>query len=336
MAEDGGKISKSLKNYTDPMLLVEKFGADAFRYYLANSPAMRGEQIDFSDKGLEEVYKKNIQRLENVLDFYNMYKTDDVKMGTSSHNILDIWILNRLHEVINRSVDGYENYKLDEAVSGVDLFIDDLSTWYLRRSRDRLKDGSVEALETMKYIFTEFSKAIAPVMPFMAERVYQDVLGTNESVHLQTYPEKKSVDENVIKEMRDVREVVTSLLMIRQKNNLPVRQPLSLATINKNIDKKYFEIIAEEVNVKEIKVNEGSEACELDMNLNPELIREGKQRELAREIKDRRKELNLVAADEILLFIDADRYDLVDEQYKTEMKIRECHVSEDFIVEKAA
>jgi isoleucyl-tRNA synthetase len=336
LAKGGEKLSKSLKNYTDPMLLVEKYGADALRYALVNSPAMRGEAVEFPDSLPEEVYKKNIQRLENVLDFYNMYKTEDVKMGTGSHNILDIWILNRLHEVINRSVDGYENYKLDEAVSGVDLFIDDLSTWYLRRSRDRLKDGSVEALETMKYVFVEFSKAIAPVMPFIAERVYQDVFGTNESVHLQTYPEKKSVDENVIKEMRDVRDVVTALLMIRQKNNLPVRQPLSLATINKNIDKKYFEIIAEEVNVKEIRVNEGSEACELDMNLNPELIREGKQRELAREIKDRRKELNLVASDYIILFIEADRYDLVDEQYKTEMKIRECHVSEDFIVEKAA
>lgn len=334
LAKGGEKLSKSLKNFTDPMILVEKFGADAMRYSLVNSPAMRGEGVEFSDTLVEEVYKKNIQRLENVLDFYNMYKTNTVEAKTTSTNILDQWILARLHEVINKSIDGYENYKLDEAVSGVDLFIDDLSTWYLRRSRDRLKDGSMEALETMKYVFTEFAKAIAPVMPFLAERVYQDVMNTTESVHLKVYPEKKEVNANVIEEMKTVREIVTSLLMIRQKNNLPVRQPLSLATINKNIDKKYFDIIAEEVNVKEIKIDEGAETCELDMNLNPELIREGKQRELAREIKDRRKELNLVAADEVILFIDADRYDLVDEQYKTEMKIRECHVSEDFIVEK--
>ncbi len=335
MAEDGGKISKSLKNYTDPMLLVEKFGADAFRYYLTNSPAMRGEQIDFSDKGLEDVYKKNIQRLENVLDFYNMYKTGIVKTGTNSRNILDQWIINRLHETLNKSIDGYENYKLDDAVSGVDLFIDDLSTWYLRRSRDRLKDGSTEAIETMKYVFVEFAKCIAPVMPFLAERVYQEVANTTDSVHLQMYPQKKVVDENVIKEMKTVREVVTSLLMIRQKNNIPVRQPLTLATINKNIDQKYFEVICDEVNVKRVLVEESKENCELDMNLNPELIREGKQRELSREIKDRRKELNLVASDYIILFIDVDRYDLVDDRYKTEMKIRKCHVSEDFIVEKA-
>lgn len=336
LAKGGEKLSKSLKNFTDPMILVEKFGADAMRYSLVNSPAMRGEGVEFSDALVDEVYKKNIQRLENVLDFYNMYKTDTVQVKTTSTNILDQWILARLHEVINKSVDGYEGYKLDEAVSGVDLFIDDLSTWYLRRSRDRLKDGSVEALETMKYIFTEFAKCIAPVMPFLAERVYQDVTGSTESVHLQSYPEKKEVNANAVEEMKLVREVVTSLLMIRQKNNLPVRQPLSLATINKNIDNKYFEIIAEEVNVKEIKIDETKESCELDMNLNPELIREGKQRELSREIKDRRKELNLVASDYIILFIEADRYELVDEQYKTEMKIRECHVSEDFIVEKAA
>lgn len=335
MAEDGGKISKSLKNYTDPMLLVEKFGADAFRYYLANSPAMRGEQIDFSDKGLEEVYKKNIQRLENVLDFYNMYKTDDVKMGTSSHNILDIWILNRLHEVINRSVDGYEAYKLDEAVSGVDVFIDDFSTWYLRRSRERLKDGDVDAMSTMKYVFTEFAKCIAPVMPFLAERLYQDVMSTRDSVHLQSYPVKKEVNQKVLDEMRNVREQVTSLLMIRQKNNMPVRQPLSMATINKNINEKYFEVIMEEVNVKAVQIDEDCDGPELDLSLDENLIREGRQRELSREIKDRRKELGLVAGDDIVLFIDTDRHDLVDDEYKREMKIREVHVSEDLIVEKA-
>ena len=318
LAKGGEKLSKSLKNFTDPMILVEKFGADAMRYSLVNSPAMRGEGVEFSDSLVEEVYKKNIQRLENVLDFYTMYKTEDVTEKTTSTNVLDQWIVNRLHAVINKSIDGYESYKLDEAVSCVDLFIDDLSTWYLRRSRDRLKDtmstDSAEALETMKYVFIEFSKTIAPVMPFLAERVYQDVLGTNDSVHLQAYPSKKEIDENVLEEMKTVREVVTQLLMIRQKNNLPVRQPLSLATINKNIDIKYFEIISEEVNIKQIKINEQAERCELDMNLNPELIREGKQRELSREIKDHRKNLNLVAADEIILFVESDRYDLVDDR----------------------
>jgi isoleucyl-tRNA synthetase len=335
LAKGGEKLSKSLKNYTDPMILVEKFGADAMRYALVNSPAMRGEAVEFPDTLPEEAYKKNIQRLENVLDFYNMYKKGEVVAHTDSNNVLDRWIIERLHEVINRSVDGYEAYKLDEAVSGVDVFIDDFSTWYLRRSRERLKDGDVDAMSTMKYVFVEFAKCIAPVMPFLAERLYQDVMGTTDSVHLQSYPVKKEVNQKVLDEMRDVREQVTSLLMIRQKNNMPVRQPLSMATINKNINEKYFEVIMEEVNVKAVQIDEDCDGPELDLSLDEHLIREGRQRELSREIKDRRKELGLVAGDEIVLFIDTDRHDLVDDEYKREMKIREVHVSEDLIVEKA-
>jgi isoleucyl-tRNA synthetase len=335
LAKGGEKLSKSLKNYTDPMILVEKFGADAMRYALVNSPAMRGEAVEFPDTLPEEAYKKNIQRLENVLDFYNMYKKGEVVAHTDSNNVLDRWIIERLHEVINRSVDGYEAYKLDEAVSGVDVFIDDFSTWYLRRSRERLKDGDVDAMSTMKYVFVEFAKCIAPVMPFLAERLYQDVMGTTDSVHLQSYPVKKEVNQKVLDEMRDVREQVTSLLMIRQKNNMPVRQPLSMATINKNINEKYFEVIMEEVNVKAVQIDEDCDGPELDLSLDENLIREGRQRELSREIKDRRKELGLVAGDDIVLFIDTDRHDLVDDEYKREMKIREVHVSEDLIVEKA-
>lgn len=335
LAKGGEKLSKSLKNYTDPMILVEKFGADAMRYALVNSPAMRGEAVEFPDTLPEEAYKKNIQRLENVLDFYNMYKKGEVVAHTDSNNVLDRWVIERLHEVINRSVDGYEAYKLDEAVSGVDVFIDDFSTWYLRRSRERLKDGDVDAMSTMKYVFVEFAKCIAPVMPFLAERLYQDVMSTRDSVHLQSYPEKRDVNQKVLDEMRDVREQVTSLLMIRQKNNMPVRQPLSMATINKNINEKYFEVIMEEVNVKAVQIDEDCDGPELDLSLDENLIREGRQRELSREIKDRRKELGLVAGDDIVLFIDTDRHDLVDDEYRREMKICEVHVSEDLIVEKA-
>ncbi len=354
LAAGGEKLSKSLKNFTDPMILVEKFGADAMRYSLVNSPAMRGEGVEFSDSLVEEVYKKNIQRLENVLDFYNMYSenAEGAKADNTSKNVLDEWILIRLQEVINKSVEGYENYKLDIAVSEVDRFIDDLSTWYLRRSRDRLKadenSSEVEkkdkrqALNTMKYIFIEFAKTIAPVMPFLAERVYKNITETNDSVHLQKYPEKRELTENqktTLEEMIQVREIVTTVLMMRQKNNTPVRQPLLRLTLNKNFSKnileKYEAIIREELNVKEIIISEELEENILDFTLNDELIREGKQRELSREIKDRRKELGLVASDFIILFIESDRYELIDEVYKKEMKIKEAHVSEDFIVQKA-
>jgi isoleucyl-tRNA synthetase len=269
---------------------------------------------------------------------------ENLEANANSENILDKWILIRLQEVVNKSVDGYENYKLDEAVSGVDKFIDDFSTWYLRRSRDRLKadmsnesenskeekQDKLQALNTMKYIFVEFSKTIAPVMPFLAERLYKEVqnqntLLTSESVHLEKYPEKKEINEEnkkVLEDMSQARNVVTEILMMRQKQNVPVRQPLSSLTLNKSINIKVATIIMEELNIKDLKYDTSLENSILDFTLTPELIREGKQRELSREIKDMRKELGLVSLDSIILFIDGERFELLDEAYKKEMKIR--------------
>lgn len=342
MAGDGRKMSKSEKNYTDPMILVEKYGADAFRFALMNSPVMSGESVAFGDEMIEEVYKKNVQRLENIMDFYLMYRDSpspwEKGLGDEalSNNILDKWIITRLAEVINTSIKGYEFYRLDTAVSKISDFIDDLSTWYLRRSRERMKDGDVEALASMQYVLIEFAKVIAPSMPFIAERVYQSVANTTDSVHLQSYPKEVSLgeeSENILKEMKEVRDVVTDLLMLRQKQNVPVRQPLQSATINKNIEEKYFEIIKEELNVKNISTDLESDNS-LDFELTPELVREGKQRELSREIKDKRKELGLVATNSIILTIDQGRMELLDEDYKTAMNIKQVHIGNGLYVDK--
>lgn len=353
MAKGGEKMSKSLKNYTDPMELVEKYGADALRFALVNSPAMRGEQLEMPDTLVEEVYKKNIQRLENVFDFYQMYSegVENLEANNNSENILDKWILTRLQEIINEHVTSFENYKLDEAVKGVDKFVDDFSTWYLRRSRDRLKadlsinsentelekEDKLQALETIKYIFVEFSKTIAPVMPFLAERLYKETLKTKDSVHLQKYPEKKDINEEskkVLEDMFQARNVVTEVLMMRQKQNVPVRQPLSSLTLNKSINIKVATIVMEEINIKNIKYDTNLENSILDFTLTPELIREGKQRELSREIKDKRKEMGLVSADFIILSIEESRLELIDGEYKKEMKIKEVKESEVLKIEK--
>jgi isoleucyl-tRNA synthetase len=358
MAAGGVKMSKSLNNYTDPMVLVEKYGADALRFALVNSPAMRGEQLEMPDSLVEEVYKKNISRLENVFDFYKTYSEnmENLKAKKDSNNILDKWILIRLQELINQHVIGFENYKLDESVKGVDKFIDDFSTWYLRRSRDRLKvdlsdisentelekGDKVQALETMKSVFLDFSKTIAPVMPFLADRLYREVQDkniaeNNSSVHLQRYTEQKEItveDKKIIEEMKEVREVVAEMLMIRQKNNTPVKQPLLSVKINKNIDSKYFEIIKEELNIKNISIDTNLTECEIEFALNEDLIREGKQRELSREIKDKRKELGLVSSDFISLNIEEGRLELVDEEYKKEMKIKSVKTGGEFEIAK--
>jgi isoleucyl-tRNA synthetase len=348
-AADGKKMSKSLKNYTDPMILVEKYGADAMRLALINSPLVKGEAVSFTDTMIDDMYKKVISKVENVLDFYLMYRLEKedaesgkkseafFAAGKDSENVLDIWIINRLNQITNASIDGYENYKLDEAVEGIEKFVDDLSTWYLRRSRDRLKDGDAEALQTMQYVFTEFAKVTAPIMPFLAERIYQNVLDKNEnkreSVHLENYPTKKEVSEDVLLGMKSARDITTKGLMMRQKNNIPVRQPLeSMMLPDGLVSDVYYNIILEELNVKKVVSVLGD--FDLNFELTPELIKEGKQRELSREIKDKRKEFGLIASDFITLTIDESRLELLDDEYKKEMKINSVNIGNGLVIEK--
>jgi isoleucyl-tRNA synthetase len=348
-AADGKKMSKSLKNYTDPMILVEKYGADAMRLALINSPLVKGEAVSFTDTMIDDMYKKVISKVENVLDFYLMYRLEKedaesgkkseafFAAGKDSENVLDIWIINRLDQITNASIDGYENYKLDEAVEGIEKFVDDLSTWYLRRSRDRLKDGDAEALQTMQYVFTEFAKVTAPIMPFLAERIYKNVLADNknkkESVHLENYPTKKEVSEDVLLGMKSARDITTKGLMMRQKNNIPVRQPLeSMMLPDGLVSDVYYNIILEELNVKKVVSVLGD--FDLNFELTPELIKEGKQRELSREIKDKRKEFGLIASDFITLTIDESRLELLDDEYKKEMKINSVNIGNGLVIEK--
>lgn len=296
-AADGKKISKSLNNYTDPLLLVENFGADAFRYYLMSSSVIKGEIINFDDKDLEEIYKKVILRAENILSLYEMNVTVKSNPVATSPCVLDKWIISRVHQLVHESTHGYETYSLDEATRGVDVFIDDLSVWYVRRSRDRLKGvtgekDEVYAKETLTYVLLTFAKIIAPVMPFLAERVYGTVSGEKESVHLETWPLAGEVDSHALEEMAKVRDIVSSALSLRTQAKISVRQPLQKLTVPYQIPPEYHEMIQDEINVKELIVNTGT-GLHLDITLTPELIQEGDIRNLIRAVQDARKEKGL-------------------------------------------
>ncbi len=142
LAEDGQKMSKSKGNFPDPWILFDKYGVDALRFYLLSSPLMKSEDLNFSEKDVDAVAKKLIMRLNNVVSFYELYAHGDVAAQASSSNILDMWIIARLYTLIGEVGEHMETYELDQAVRPFELFIDDLSTWYLRRSRDRFKDES--------------------------------------------------------------------------------------------------------------------------------------------------------------------------------------------------
>lgn len=292
LAEDGQKMSKKLKNYPDPSDIIERYGADALRYYLLSSPVVRAEDLNFSERGVAEVYRKNVARLQNVLTFYSTFahsKSDGTKR--SSTHVLDRWIRSRTNELIAQTSAGYESYELDRAVKPLAEFIDDLSTWYLRRSRERLKkdgDDSLSAAYTLRETLRMLSLVLAPAMPFIAEDMYQAVRTDTdkESVHLASWPEVVESDAELLTTMARTRAYVSEALEKRAQASIKVRQPLPLLTIPAVLNEEFLPLIKDEVNVKVIKVGE---ALTLDTTLTPELISEGQIRDVVRALQDARK-----------------------------------------------
>ncbi len=308
LAEDGRKMSKKLKNYPDPMELVEKFGADSLRHYLLSSSVNRGEDLRFSARGVEEVTKKLLMRLDNVRSFYELYaiqqnRVAQLSIETQPH-ILDRWIMSRLGELLRDTTNGFEIYELDTATRPLSSFIDDLSTWYVRRSRDRFKtDGEDKnaALTNLRYVLYTVAHTMAPVMPFFAEDLYQRVKNSDDpqSVHLCDWPEAIPVDEQLLLDMKHVRDIASLGLQEREKAGIKIRQPLArllVKTLPTSTDLK--QIIAEEVNVKEVVGDATLETdVSLDTVLTPELKEAGLLRDFVRSIQELRKTQKLTIAD---------------------------------------
>jgi len=339
-ASDGQKMSKRLRNYPDPMLIVNKYGADALRYYLLSSPLVRAEDVNFLEVGVDEVMKKVLMRLENVRSFYEMYSQNTaapVKNFTPvTDNVLDQWILARLAKLTLEVTVATDKYELDRATRPITDFVDDLSTWYLRRSRDRFKSDNVkdktQAIETTRFILEQLAKVISPSMPFYAEELYQKVksFAGKESVHLAEWPESKTLsnsEEKLITDMEEVRKIVTFGLEARSKANIKVRQPLmslKIKTENKDLtaNEGLKDLIKDEINVKEVLVDSNiSENVELDINITGELKEEGNVRELIRSIQELRKTEKLNPSDAVSLKIKTDQkgQDLV-KKFEAEIK----------------
>lgn len=301
LAEDGQKMSKRLKNYPDPLDVVNQYGADAMRYYLLSSPVVRGEDLNFSLKGVQEVASKITGRLANVLAFYRLYE-EDLPADTASGHVLDRWMLTRLAELTRDSAAGYEAYELDAATRPLLSFVDDLSVWYLRRSRDRIKDGgdgARAALSTLRYVLKTTALVMAPAMPFFADYLYRAVReeGEPESVHLAAWPLHSTPDTTVLARMDETRAVVTRALEARDKAGVKVRQPLSKLEVGseqRELGEEYLALVREEVNVKEVV---RGETFALDTNITPELREDGAVRELIRAVQDARKQANLTPKD---------------------------------------
>ena len=310
LAEDGKKMSKSLKNYSNPLDVVEKYGADSLRHFLLASAASKGQDVNFKDEYVDEVQKKVYSRLHNCFNFYLPYS--NLPHSKNSNNVLDIYILSRLAEVVEQMTNGFETYTVDKAVNAIGDFVDDFSTWYLRRSRERIRNESedgAKARETMRVVLTTFSKAIAPVAPFYSEYLYQELKKIHtdnldydfESVHLSSYPKLKEYKRNnsVLVDMKDVRMFASESHEKRSESNIKVRQPLQSITVNKKLSQDLKDILADEINVKEVITDTKSKEIALNIELTEELRKEGFIREFIRTIQSVRKENKFDVTDEI-------------------------------------
>ncbi len=242
-----------------------------------------------------------------------------------SENILDVWILAKLAELNNLAVSNLDNYKVLEPTRAMREFIGDLSTWYLRRSRERIKEGEVEAKKTLYFVLKNFVKIMAPFAPFSAEDIWLKLRNETdaESVHLASWPElKKLENKEVLDSMQSVRDYVAVGHMGRQKLKFPVRQPLASFFVPIIPFQDYIEILKDELNVKEIKtsVKQGEIDIYFDETITPELKQEGDYRELVRGIQDMRKAMGLVPSDvvQLLVFTNVAGEELIN-KFKTEL-----------------
>ena len=334
LAADGKKMSKSQKNYTDPFALMEKLGADALRVYLLSSPVMQAEAINFSDEDCAQMQRSIFGILWNVRQFYLTYaegKRIEIQKPRSMQ-VLDRWIFSRLETLAKDMTENLDDYDLANALRPLRPFVDDFSTWWLRRSRERMKqeadkDDSLDALRTLREVLLVLSRLMAPFAPFFAERLYQDLEGEKMSVHLDRWPkfDARAIDERLETDMTWVRDVVTTGLEARVLAKMPVRQALASMTVIikapaelKRLSSKLdlLGLIRDELNVEQVILREDanqSEAwrIELDTVLTPELKKKGFYREMVRNIMQLRKQSGLTPTDKAKVEISVDDKDLV-------------------------
>lgn len=338
----GRKLSKSLKNYGDINELLAKHGADALRWfmYTTNQP---WDSKNFDTKIVDEGVKKTFLILMNVVSFYKLslppgatplgqggdhpFTPPSAKEGAVAESIhpLDRWVHSMVNQLTKDVTERLEKYDITGAARAIGAFVTDLSTWYVRRSRDRFKgDEAAMASAVLQHVIIKLSKLMAPFTPFLAEHVYHEMGGQLESVHLEEWPKVGKIDEKLLTDMDMARRVVEQGHGLRAKAGLKVRQPLQQVVTTEQLRPDLDEIVRSELNVKELHQTDklpitavggtppgavaGSEwaigeSVALDITVTDELKAEGMLRDLVREYNALRKTAGLKPSDEIIAHV---------------------------------
>ncbi|HAT74279.1 MAG: Isoleucine-tRNA ligase [Candidatus Moranbacteria bacterium GW2011_GWF2_36_839] len=345
----GKKMSKSKGNVIEPMKVMDEYGADMLRWmlYTINQPGLPKK---FDIKNMKDIMNRVFRMLWNSYSFFVMYANIDGFQPQDTRykiqdtkNLLDKWIISEMQMLIKNVDEKLEAYDVYSSAKSIEVFVDNLSNWYIRRSRKRFwkseNDGDKnEAYETLHYVLITLSKLMAPFTPFISEEIYRNLSSAVEtqnfaSVHLQDFPiaDEKLIDERLNKEMEETRNIITEALQLRAKAGIKVRQPLSeLLITNCELRAEFLDIIKEELNIKEVKFvgefkmddaqsSSSVENIKLNTEITLELKLEGQAREVIRFIQEMRKEagyevdnrIEIVYSGESLIFNNIDLKKLI-------------------------
>jgi isoleucyl-tRNA synthetase len=330
VGNDGRKMSKSFGNYPDPKDILENIGGEALRLQLMESSVMLGEDTAWSDELLNDQVKNVIIPFWNTFTYFTIYAELNNYTPTNDEyiltNIMDKWLKNRVQKAINDFDNALSNYNMPDAVKTIRPVIDDISTWYIRRSRERFSSNDVSAMQNLYASLVKLMKTFAPQLCFITERMYQEIVvdvlpNAKESVHLEDYPQILDFDIELLNQMTKLRGLSSLGLAIRSENNLAVRQPLALVATDLE-DKELIEVLKEELNCKKVistkdftnLIVKESEfgIVGLDIQLTQELLEEGQLADLSRKIQNARKNGGLTMGQKVNSFYYTENQEIIE------------------------
>jgi len=319
MGTDGRKMSKLFKNYPDPKMILQKYGGEALRLYFMESVVMLGENININEEEISDKVKTILLPIFNIYKYLVTYANlhhwkPNLNTPIQPINILDKWIIEKSNQLNQQFSNNIEKYNIPQATRLIQPFIEDLSRWYIRQSRQRFVDGDLEALQTLWQVIINFCKTTAPLIPFITEYLWQRLMvdistnNKNNSIHLQDYLTNQKVDDELLNQMQLAQQICEQGNMIRKTNNISTRQPLNKVIIDLNqiqkLSEQLCQIIKNELNVKKIEFNlkKPTLKVSLDTVITKDLAQEGELRNLIRQIQNTRKNMGMKLTDKIKIF----------------------------------